>query len=135
MKKISALIVLTFIISLSFAQVQRKVKTENIADSTTKTGERKKGNKANKKQAIRELDLTKEQKGKLKQQRQAAKDKKEAIQNNESLSAEQKEAKLKELQKEQAKSTMGILNEEQKEKMKKMRKEKKGKKMDESENN
>jgi hypothetical protein len=134
MKKISALIVLTFIISLSFAQVQRKVKTENIADSITKTGERKKGYKANKKQAIRELDLTKEQKGKLKEQRQAAKDKKAAIQNNESLSAEQKEAKLKELQKEQAKSTMGILNEEQKEKMKKMRKEKKGKKTGEAEN-
>jgi hypothetical protein len=134
MKKISALIVLTFIISLSFAQVQRKVKTENIADSTSKTGERKKGDKANRKQTIRELDLTKEQKGKLKEQRKATKDKKAAIQNNESLSAEQKEAKLKELQKEQAKSTMGILNEEQKEKMKKMRKEKKGKKMGEAEN-
>ncbi len=134
MKKVTAFIVLTFIISLSFAQVQRKVKAENKSDSSTNTIERKKGDKVNKKQMIRELDLTKEQKGKLKEQRKSAKDKKEAIQNNESLSAEQKEAKLKELQKEQAKSTMGILNEEQKEKMKKMRKEKKAKKMDEAEN-
>jgi hypothetical protein len=74
------------------------------------------------------LNLSKDQKIQLKEARQANKAKKEAIENDEKLSNEEKEAKLKQLHQEQVKNTMGILNEEQKEKIKTKMKEKKGKK-------
>ena len=52
------------------------------------------------------------------------KQKKEAIENDATLTPAQKETKLKDLKREQAKNTIELLNDEQKAKMKKMRKEK-----------
>ena len=83
---------------------------------------------------LKELDLSREQKIKLKELRQSMKEKKEAIENDDKLSGPEKETKLKELRKEQAKNTMSILTPEQKVKMLKMRKDKKGGEMDEMDN-
>ena len=134
MKKIISLIIFSFIITFTFAQIQRKTAVTNKTDSATVATERKTASRGEKKQMVKELDLNKDQKSKLKEIRQSAKAKKEAIENDEKLSADEKQAKLKELQREQAKSTMTILNDEQKEKMKKMRKNKKGKQRAEEEN-
>jgi len=70
---------------------------------------------------LRELNLTKEQRVKFKEMRQANMAKRDEINNNDSLTQEQKDAKLRELKRTQAQSTMTILNDEQKEKMKAMR--------------
>ena len=133
MKKLTSLIVCSCIISLSFAQVQRKVAVTNKPDSAAITTDKKTLSGREKMKVAKELDLNKEQKSKLKEIRQSAKAKKDAIENDDKLSAEEKKAKLKELQREQAKSTMSILNAEQKEKMKQMRKNKKGQPMMEEE--
>jgi hypothetical protein len=131
MKKLTILFVFTFIIMFSFAQVQRKANVANKTDSAAVATERKPVSRGEKKQMIKDLNLNKDQKSKLKEIRQSSKAKKDAIENDEKLNADEKTAKLKELQREQAKSTMTILNDEQKEKMRKMRKNKKGKQMSE----
>ena len=70
---------------------------------------------------IKELNLTTEQKMKLKETRQALSEKKEAIENDDKLSAEQKEQRLREIKIDQARNMQTILNQEQREKMKAMR--------------
>jgi len=136
MKKLTSLLVFIFINTLMFAQVQRKTVVTNKSDSASITQERKPQTttRGEKKQMIRDLNLNKDQKSKLKEVRQSSRAKKEAIERDEKLSADEKQVKLKELQRDQAKSTMIILNDEQKEKMKKMRKDKKGKQVNEAEN-
>ena len=134
MKKLSSFIAFILIATISFAQVQRKASTANKADSASSTITDKKGRGGTKKEMLKDLNLTKDQKLKLKETRKLAKDKKTAIENDEKLSAAEKETKLNELKKEQAKNTMGILNEDQKEKIKKTRKEKRKKKNAEEEN-
>lgn len=100
---------------ISFAQVERKPAPSKQADSTMSQS----GNAANsnsRKDMIRELDLSREQKIKLKEIREAGKSKKEAIENNGQLSEEEKKKQLRALQKEQAKNIQAILTDEQKEK-------------------
>jgi Spy/CpxP family protein refolding chaperone len=135
MKKIFSMMALIFLAAISFAQVQRN-KTTAVArpDSTITGTEKRKGTGMDKKQMMKDLDLSREQKIKFKELRQSMKAKKEAIENDDKLSGPEKENKLKELHKEQAKNTMSILNPEQKVKMLKMRKEKKGGEMDEMDN-
>ena len=135
MKKIGVMMAFVFLAALSFAQVQRN-KTSNLAktDSTVTGTEKRKATGMDKKQMMRELDLSREQKIKFKELRQSMKQKKEAIENDDKLSGPEKEAKLKELRQEQAKNTMSILTPEQKVKMLKMRKDKKGGAMDEMDN-
>jgi len=135
MKKICSMIAFVLLAACSFAQVQRnKTTTLARADSAGTVTEKRKGNEMDKKQMMRELDLSREQKVKFKELRQSMKEKKEAIENDDKLSGPEKEAKLKELRKEQAKNTMSILTPEQKVKMLKMRKDKKGGEMDEMDN-
>lgn len=134
MKKIIGVLICSLIISLSFAQVQRQKKTADKSDSSLNTTAQKHDAGKDRKEMMKDLDLTKEQKGKLKEIRQAGKAKKEAIENDEKLNADEKKAKLKDLKKEQAKSTMDILSKEQKLKLLKMRQEKKGGMMDEMDN-
>jgi hypothetical protein len=134
MKKIISLFVFISLISFSVAQVQRKINAENKPDSVMNNSDKKQGQFANKKKLMKDLDLSKEQKSKLKEQRQIAQEKKAAIEGNEKLTPAQQEAKLKELRKEQAKNTLDILNEEQKEQLKKMRKDKKASKTEGTEN-
>jgi hypothetical protein len=133
MKKLTSLIIFSFIITLSYAQVQRKAAVKNNSDSAAVGTDKKTLSRGQKIKVAKELDLNKEQKSKLKEIRQSAKAKKDAVENDDKLSAAEKQAKLKELQREQAKSTMTILNDEQKEKMKEMRRNKKGKQMPQEE--
>jgi len=70
---------------------------------------------------MRELNLTKEQREKIKEIRQANQAKKEAIENDTTLTAEQKETRLRELKREMGQSMLPILNDEQKAKFKEMR--------------
>jgi Spy/CpxP family protein refolding chaperone len=124
MKKLLVLAIGIGMVSLSFAQVQRKATVKTDTSATTQI---KPDAVAGKKQMMRELDLSKEQKAKLKEIRQSGKAQKEAIEGDDKLSATEKETKLKALRKEQAKNTMAVLNEEQKARMMQMRKEKKDK--------
>jgi len=135
MKKIALLTALSFIVSISFAQVQRKAKPSSTADSTMAPKENNaQEGRGDKMKMMKELDLTKEQRGKLKEVRQATKAKKDAIDSDGSLKPEEKEAKLKELRKEQQKNTMSILTPEQKAKLMKMRRDNKDQKMEEIDN-
>ena len=97
--------------------------TPKPVDSTSRaTGNMaEKNNRGDRKQMLRELNLTKEQRGKFKEIGQANKAKRDEINNNDSLTQGQKDAKLRELKRTAVQSTMSILNEEQKEKMKSMR--------------
>lgn len=134
MKKLAFLIAFTIILTSSFAQVQRKTNKINKPDSvaTDTMGQKEEGT-VGKREMMKELNLSKEQKIKLKEARQSLKAKKDAIENDDKLSAPEKEAKLKELRKEQVKTTISILNDEQKAKMLQMRKENKAQKMEETE--
>ena len=122
MKKAAFLATLSFISVLSIAQVQRVV-TAKPVDSTNRSDGNmaEKNNRGDRKQMLRELNLTKEQRGKFKEIGQANKAKRDEINNNDSLTQGQKDAKLRELKRTAVQSTMSILNEEQKEKMKAMR--------------
>lgn len=77
-----------------------------------------KPDKQSRKERFKELDLTKEQKGKLKEIMQSGKAAKEAIENNAQLSEDDKKKQLRELQKTQAQNVQAILTPEQREKFK-----------------
>jgi len=111
------------VLSLSFAalttsgQIERKpalIKT----DSTQTTGNDRKVDKQSRKERFKELDLTREQKSKLKEIMQANKAAKEAVENNAQLSDTDKKKQIKELQKAQAQKIQSILTPEQIEKFK-----------------
>lgn len=108
---------------ISVAQVERKPAPAKPVDSVASNQPVKKMDKANRKDLLKDLDLSREQKIKLKEIRQANKTKKEAIENNSQLPEDEKKKQLKELQKEQAKSIQAILTDEQKEKFKAKRRE------------
>ena len=107
------------------AQVQRKIAPKPVADTITPAGtpamepEQPQG----KKQAMKALQLTKEQKEKIRALRSEAKEKKDRIEGNDSLSAAQKDAQLKELKKEQAEKLKTTLTDEQKAKLINMKQE------------
>ncbi len=99
------------------AQIERKpvvVKT----DSTQASVSDDKVDKQGRKERIKELDLTKEQKGKMKEIVQSGKTAKEAIENNTQLSEDDKKKQLRELQKAQAQKVQALLTPEQREKFK-----------------
>ena len=108
---------------ISFAQVERKPTPAKAADSASNAPAGKKMDRSNRKDLLKDLDLSREQKIKLKEIRQGNKTKKEAIENNSQLSEDEKKKQLRELQKEQAKSIQAILTDEQKEKFKAKRQE------------
>lgn len=96
----------------SFAQIQRntvKQKADSVTQNSTPAVE-----KDSRKEILKELDLSKEQKVKLKEVNQSLKASKEAIENNKDLSDAQKKEKLKALKKEQMTKIQSILTEEQK---------------------
>lgn len=132
MKKATLLLAMYLITAVSFAQVRRNAplpKTKQSIDSVAMADGKDTGNnKLNQKQLLKELNLTKEQAVKMKEIRQNNKTKKEAILNDDSLTEEQQQTKLKQLRKETTAATDAILNEEQKEKMKAIRKAMKEKK-------
>ncbi len=81
-----------------------------------------------------ELGLSKDQRAQWKQIQQNNRAKKEAIQNNDSLSIDQKKMKLKELRKGTAQSIDAILNNDQKQKFQSIKEEKKAAKAAEMNN-
>ncbi len=121
MKKITLLVFASLILLAADAQTQRK-KTMVAADSATTAAPAK--TRGQKKQMMKDLNLSREQKSKLKGLQQANKAKMDEIKNNDKLTPEEKEAKLKAVRQEQLKSTGAVLNDEQKAKMKQLIKEK-----------
>lgn len=113
----------------TFAQVQRKVAAINENDSMSVSNDKydkdKPAKKTDKLKILKELNLTREQKGKLKEIRQANKSKTDHIMNDVTLTADQKKDKVKEIKKSGVIELQGILNDEQKAKMKEMIRENK----------
>ena len=129
MKKWSIALLISIVTMASFAQVQRNVaakkdSTEMAVANETTNNENGQLKKETKRQMIRSLNLSKEQRQKLKEIRQANKENKESISNNDQLTESQKKDQLKELHKEAAMNMNSLLSEEQRDKVKAMRKEK-----------
>lgn len=103
-------------LSLS-AQIER-APVVGKTDTIKFTASNEKKNKQSQKDRLEELDLTKEQKGKLKEIRQSGKAAKDAIESNAQLSEQEKKKQLRNLKMEQAQKVQGILTEEQKAKFK-----------------
>ncbi len=116
--KYPAIIMLLVLGSLSStAQVERK--TQSVKpDSTNATTVKNKNDKQSQKDRLKDLDLTREQKAKVKEIRQAGKAAKDAIENNADLAEADKKKQLRNLQREQAQKIQAILTEEQKVKFK-----------------
>jgi len=114
----------------TFAQIQRKVSDTNNVSGIGFNGLMNEDASFSKKKdqlkLVKELNLTREQKGKLKEMRQANEAKKAAIINDGSLTEAQKQAQLRAIKRSGAVDLQSILNETQKEKMKELRKERKG---------
>lgn len=117
MKSGVLVLALTLISLLSFAQVERKTAVKDQADSVSTASFKEQAGKNDRKQMIKDLHLTREQQAKMKEIHQSGRSKKEALLNDNKLTNEDRQAKLRVLQKEQFDNTMRILNDEQKQKM------------------
>lgn len=113
MKITGIVLILSLTACTASAQVERKPVV--MADSAQTTGNT---DKQSRKERFRELNLTREQKSKLKEIMQANKAAKEAIENNTQLSDQEKKKQLRELQKTQMQKIQAILTPEQIEKFK-----------------
>ena len=110
----------TAICQMGFSQ--QNPPAENNLNTETGTGYmRNHKGKHDRRKMMSELNLTSDQKTKLKEMRVANKQKKEAILNNSSLSETQKREQLKDLHKEHAKGLENVLTDDQKAKMKSMK--------------
>lgn len=108
---------LTLTVFSATAQIERKPVT--IKTDSTQTGfANNKADNKSRKDRFRELDLTREQRSKLKEIGQANKAAKEAIQNNEALTDMEKKKQVHQLQKAQLEKIQAILTPEQFEKFK-----------------
>lgn len=117
MKKIFFLTLFAFSLAISTqAQVSRSEKSNQKVQSDE-------GRQMHKQQ-MKDLDLTKEQKAQMKEMRQNVKNQRDAIQNDGSLSADQKKAKMKEMHEDLKNKRDNIFTPDQKNKMKQMKKEK-----------
>lgn len=113
-------LVFSVFLSITFsasAQIERKQVAMQTDSSQTAVKNNKADNKS-RKERFRELDLTREQMGKLKEIGRANKAAKEAIENNESLPEADKKKQIRELQKAQLEKIQAILTPEQFEKFK-----------------
>ncbi len=103
------------------AQTQRKKTTVTVDSATTAAPVKTRGQKRD---MMKELNLTREQKGKLKEMHRANKDKLAGVQNNDKLTEAEKKEQIKAIKKEQLKATLALLNDEQKAKLKAQQKNK-----------
>jgi hypothetical protein len=122
MKKIMMICFFTAASFATMAQVQRTATPSKQRD--TVTGNMKADDKMGKKEMFRELNLSKEQRGKMKEINQSNKAKKEAVQADEKLTDAEKKQKLRAIQKQHAIETQSVLNDEQKQKWKELRQQK-----------
>ena len=118
MKQLICLIALAATISTTNAQVRRN-SAKPIADSVVEVNGQQQ--KINRRDMMKELNLSKEQRKQLKEIRQSNQSAKAAIENNTGLSAEQKQKELKALRRQQLEKMKAILTPEQLEKFKKLR--------------
>ena len=100
------------------AQIERNPSVVGKTDTISFPASNNKQNKEGRKERMKELNLTKEQKGKMKEIMQSGKAGKDAIQNNTRLSDQEKKKQLRKLQKEQMQKIQAILTPEQREKFK-----------------
>ncbi len=116
--KYSVIVLILLVSNLSLsAQIERKPGVGKT-DTFSFTAKKDKENKQSQKDRLKELDLTKDQKAKVKEIRQAGKAAKEAIENNAELNEADKKKQLRLLQKDQTQKVQAILTEEQKAKFK-----------------
>ena len=106
-----------FAASSASAQIERKPVVIK-ADSAQATASPAAADKQTRRERFKELDLTREQKLKLRDMMQSGKSAKEGIENNTQLSADEKKKQLRELKKAQALKIQAILTPEQREKFK-----------------
>jgi hypothetical protein len=127
MQKIMMLLAFVFLGFGMFAQVQRKVAGTNDTYQTAVNDEKETNEgfdkKPNKRQILKELNLTREQKSRLKEIQQDNKSKRDEIMNDGSLTKDQKQDKLKEIRRAEVYDLQGILSDEQKARLKAIRKE------------
>ena len=125
--KIPIIALVLFLLTLSAsAQIERKPIVAAKADSTQTTTTDNKVDKQSpvrigtggRKERMRELDLTREQKGKMKEIMQANKAAKDAIENNTQLPEADRKKEMRELQKSMAQKIQAILTPKQMEKFK-----------------
>lgn len=100
------------------AQIERKPITGIKMDTTATIVSENVKDRQSIKKKMKDLDLTREQKIKLKEIIQANKSAKEAIENNKLLTEPEKKKQLRTLQKEQLQKIQAILTPEQREKFK-----------------
>ncbi|MBK8520467.1 MAG: hypothetical protein WAT20_12550 [Ferruginibacter sp.] len=116
--KISLIVFILSLLTISAsAQIERKSVAAKMDSAQTSTNDNK-ADKQTRKDRFKELDLTPEQKGKLKEIMQTNKAGKEAIENNTQLSDQDKKKQMRELQKEQMQKIQAILTPEQRKKFK-----------------
>lgn len=108
----------SFITIAACAQIERQTVAVKKDSTRTSSNSDNKVDKQSRKERFRELDLTKEQKGKLKEIMQSGKAAKDEIENNIQLSGDDKKKQLRELKKTQAQKIQAILTPEQREKFK-----------------
>lgn len=107
---------------VAFAQVQELKSTGKSTDSTMGKGKHQhRMHKQEKRAMMKELNLTEDQKSKLKEMNAGNKEKKQAIVNNAQLTEEQKKEQLKSIRKVQADNMKAVLTDEQKAKMKEVK--------------
>ncbi len=111
------LVLLLGSLSLS-AQIEREPVLSGKMDTIGFKAKNDKENKQSQKDRLKELDLTKDQKAKVKEIRQSGKAAKEAIENNAELTDADKKKQTRLLQREQAQKIQAILTEEQRAKFK-----------------
>lgn len=112
---------IAFILSLITLSASAQIERKPVAikkDSTQTITDDVKADKQNRKERMKELDLNREQKGKIKELHKSGKAAKDAIENNTQLSEAEKKKQLRDLQKTQAEKMQGILTAEQIQKFK-----------------
>jgi predicted Holliday junction resolvase-like endonuclease len=116
MKKLSILVSIFFLLSGKInAQIQRQVNPSQAVVSDTLQ-------KNNKREVLNELNLTKDQKDKIKELQRTMKQKRDDINNDQTLTDDQKKGKLKDLRIEQKENLGTILTPDQLEKLTEERK-------------
>ena len=123
MKKTAFLILLVTVSISGFSQVRResnKVKEDSVTVVDTQKDKR------SRRDMMKELNLNREQKQKLREAKSSNQSAKAAIENENTLTADQKKVKFRELRKAQLEKLKTILSPEQIEKLRKMRQENAG---------
>ncbi|MBC7508545.1 MAG: hypothetical protein H7320_07320 [Ferruginibacter sp.] len=129
MKKVTVTLFISWLVSISVAQIERKATAKKelpaAAQNQEQPAKNEVGMKIKNKRLLQSLDLSKEERQKLKSIRRENREKKEAIENSDGLTAAERQQQLKLMHKGAADNIRNILTDEQKAKMKALRKEKK----------